>query len=1582
MTKPGLTQSTPHRRRVVQDGATPSKRLGSPAPSARTPATAAKENSQPIVISSESESESDAGSGSAVPRSPRQPSIAPAAAASAAPAPTSGAPHAQPSLAPAAESVSSGLPAPSTSIKALLRRGNQPAAPKPAPAGSAASPASTPAMQRDHGAAKGIALIQAVAAGDTSSVAGILSKAPADWAWPSTPGARDQDGRSPLRAAVQARDEPLVRSLLAHPATRAAWLNLVDKDGFTPLAACLASARTWHAGVAAALLDASADPFLVPPARSPLDVLVWAAQHATVPVFTRLMHLARPLGHLQLYNAQGAGILHELVTRDAVDAVDKAQVLLERGGVDPSDAADNTWPALHLAACTGKLKMIDVLLAAGAPVDLVCKDGRTPLHVAAQHGKVDAARQLLAAGANPRARTRNGWTVLAVAAANAPLTTVQALVALLPNDVPAVLTNDGESLTDLALFAGRADTAVWLLCSAAVQSANLAKETDHAVITAALNGVAAMVHAAASAPSSASPAASSSPSAATSGLAGAVRVLPAAATSAPEVVLRRSHDSRNSAADRSHLEASPENLPGLELSPIVAGSRRQSGVSSASLAINQSRKSGAHASPPSASSRPSPSGAPGSAAAAAAAAAASTIQGFDSAASTPSWQTLGLGASTTLASHQIRAIGERTTVVLPPSSSSGLSLAIGTPATRGDVFQSHPTSVPARPSADQDGPLGTPTSSPSTSVYPERAIAVVSRNDAARILIAALDSHLGDIATIHDNGHQVDPRVFLAQHFSFTQQFTSLHGLLDRLRAAGVEDLDVVATAIRRAEQLAASNPAADLSSALAVAIQAISHHTSDISHHARRLEKLRSKEAGVREAASQADHDLREFHRLFQAKDFLGALQAEDKWMDGLLDLIHQRARLLGSVDAALQLQSKLRDAVSKQVAAADDEATIVSRGVGERLDELGDRLGFLATFRNRVKMAVDALADEWRARVPPGTGVTADRLPTAGDADDEDVVMGEAHGSERQAPSRSRPSQDSVASGSTMLGLGSGASGATSIQWLLEFCALYLVMIGHPLDAAPLPPPHEVVGQLMNWYLEVKAGEARREHDDVEACVRTAQAHAECCTLLREATRRTLQAAVAHLQNGVHLLSGQSKYLREAIPAAYELLHRRLAYNEGLCKGNIAKFNADVARVTQDKSRAFSRRAEVELARYEDEVDYFKMSLKKEKLRLIKIEDLIQRAFAAAFQYISQERLEEVRAEYLALGVMVRGTGYSAARSAANMAAAAEDQQRALRRAGKRTRTGWSTATSDGGDLGSGDAGPTTTDAANSAWSMQRANEVTTLRIAHARRKSQVLVDSAAMVGRGGDDEESDIDRKIAELEGFLEGGPSKRTRAAVRSRVSSGSRSSSRSSTRSSSVAGTERTIAGYRAADSHGRTRKRKRVSNTSSNGTQSTATAASAASLGLFLDPPVLTRRAPAEEDATSGGSLLARVVAAPLNLARSVLSFNPWAPAAPAAPPSQPANDITGTTVGDDDLAESVNAYHKALRSAAVAATSGVAASERMSSPRVGRSGRVGLRRDSHRSVGSRSAASTRPASPAAAAFGSQDDGAQGDDEL
>jgi uncharacterized protein len=84
--------------------------------------------------------------------------------------------------------------------------------------------------------------------------------------------------------------------------------------------------------------------------------------------------------------------------------------------VDPSQPGAVDDPLLHLAARTGAVEDIEVLVSYGARVNVVGDLGNTPLHQAAMSGREDSVRRLLQLAADLNLQNEFNQIALQVAA--------------------------------------------------------------------------------------------------------------------------------------------------------------------------------------------------------------------------------------------------------------------------------------------------------------------------------------------------------------------------------------------------------------------------------------------------------------------------------------------------------------------------------------------------------------------------------------------------------------------------------------------------------------------------------------------------------------------------------------------------------------------------------------------------------------------------------------------------------------------------------------------------------------------------------------------------------------------------------------------------------------------------------------------------------------------------------------------------------------------------------------------------------------------------------------------------------------
>ncbi len=125
------------------------------------------------------------------------------------------------------------------------------------------------------------------------------------------------------------------------------------------------------------------------------------------------------------------------------------------------DAAGYT--ALHWAAIRAHWMVVDHLLDAGAPVDVVGADGGSPLHWACHHDRPDVVARMLDAGADAGLANRWARTPLHVVARRGCVETARLLLARGAD--PAVATNEGWTPLHVAYKSGQ-DALVSVLLAA------------------------------------------------------------------------------------------------------------------------------------------------------------------------------------------------------------------------------------------------------------------------------------------------------------------------------------------------------------------------------------------------------------------------------------------------------------------------------------------------------------------------------------------------------------------------------------------------------------------------------------------------------------------------------------------------------------------------------------------------------------------------------------------------------------------------------------------------------------------------------------------------------------------------------------------------------------------------------------------------------------------------------------------------------------------------------------------------------------------------------------------------------------
>src|SRR6266851_3830824 len=123
------------------------------------------------------------------------------------------------------------------------------------------------------------------------------------------------------------------------------------------------------------------------------------------------------------------GSYYENLARAAKQNDSGAVRALIGNNANPNQTDEESRTGLHYAAVNGNLRIIAILIKAGAKLDPKEKLGNTPLHLAAERDQAEAAQLLLDAGAAVDAENKNGMTPLMMAASRGNVEIVNALIA-------------------------------------------------------------------------------------------------------------------------------------------------------------------------------------------------------------------------------------------------------------------------------------------------------------------------------------------------------------------------------------------------------------------------------------------------------------------------------------------------------------------------------------------------------------------------------------------------------------------------------------------------------------------------------------------------------------------------------------------------------------------------------------------------------------------------------------------------------------------------------------------------------------------------------------------------------------------------------------------------------------------------------------------------------------------------------------------------------------------------------------------------------------------------------------------------
>ena len=233
----------------------------------------------------------------------------------------------------------------------------------------------------------------------------------------------DDEGETCLSYAASFGRIETVRYLVGLPEVD---VNYADKYNYTALRAAVCREETYMVQV---LIDAGADFNILN--RDGLSLLHDACEFGVLEI---VKILVRAGAGVRVTSDETHTCLHAAAQEGRTEIVRYLVSLPDVDNIMNQETVEcNT--ALHLAAICRKPDVLQVLIDAGAHIDIQDNAGCSPLHSACDSGVLDTVEMLVRAGAEVRATDDKGWTCLYFAARYAHTETVRYLVCLPEVDV-------------------------------------------------------------------------------------------------------------------------------------------------------------------------------------------------------------------------------------------------------------------------------------------------------------------------------------------------------------------------------------------------------------------------------------------------------------------------------------------------------------------------------------------------------------------------------------------------------------------------------------------------------------------------------------------------------------------------------------------------------------------------------------------------------------------------------------------------------------------------------------------------------------------------------------------------------------------------------------------------------------------------------------------------------------------------------------------------------------------------------------------------------------------------------------------
>lgn len=204
----------------------------------------------------------------------------------------------------------------------------------------------------------------------------------------------------------------------------------------------------------------------------PLEILLLIAKHLTIPHgLLSLVSTSRHLHALLTPTLHTFALTHHTLGWATLKGHEPLVRLFLDHGISP-DTRLHAYgkAAIHHAACSGRLPILQLLLDRGATIDIQAATGQTALHFAALGGHTHVVRALLHRGANATVRSSSGLTALLLAIQYAAAGEGEAIFKMLIEHgagVNAQESRGGWTALHWAVLRGREDTVRLLLANGA-----------------------------------------------------------------------------------------------------------------------------------------------------------------------------------------------------------------------------------------------------------------------------------------------------------------------------------------------------------------------------------------------------------------------------------------------------------------------------------------------------------------------------------------------------------------------------------------------------------------------------------------------------------------------------------------------------------------------------------------------------------------------------------------------------------------------------------------------------------------------------------------------------------------------------------------------------------------------------------------------------------------------------------------------------------------------------------------------------------------------------------------------------------